>query len=517
MSIEAVVFDAYGTLFDVAAAARAAAQEPGCAAIRESWPEIAAGWRDKQLQYTWLRAVTGYHADFWQVTEDALDWVLDQHDLADTALRDRLLALYRELAAYPEVADMLAALKARGLTTAILSNGAQDMLDAAVASAGIGGHLDAVLSVDRVGVFKPDARVYALARSELSVAPRETLFVSANGWDVNSAAAYGFRTLWVNRAGAPVDRIPYAPEAQAPDLAALPDLVATTYAGPATPPVERAVFTASDGLRLAYRDEGRRDGPVLLCLAGLTRNLEDFEFVARDFADAARIVRLDTRGRGGSDRDPDYTNYNLHREGQDALDLLDHLGLHRAAILGTSRGGLIAMLLATTHRDRLAGVCLNDIGPVIAPEGLATIMGYLGITPEFADHEAAADGLITANAARFPGVPRARWRRHAERIWTETGTGLALRYDPRLRDALLEQSAGGESPDLWPWFDALAGLPLALIRGATSDLLSAETAAEMARRRPDMIAAEVPRRGHVPFLDEPEAQRAIARFLAALG
>jgi pimeloyl-ACP methyl ester carboxylesterase len=195
---------------------------------------------------------------------------------------------------------------------------------------------------------------------------------------------------------------------------------------------------------------------------------------------------------------------------------MDHLGIDRAAILGTSRGGLIALTLAASQRDRLTGVCFNDIGPEIDPEGMAAIFGYLGVTPDFAGHEAAADALVAANAARFPGVPRARWRRHAERIWSETGRGLALRYDAKLRDAVLEQSATGGAPDLWACFDALEGLPIGLIRGANSDILSVATAAEMRRRRPDMITAEVPRRGHVPFLDEPQAQRAIAAFLAAL-
>ena len=235
------------------------------------------------------------------------------------------------------------------------------------------------------------------------------------------------------------------PEAQAPDLTGLADLLDTTFAAPATAAPEPARFTASDGLQLAYRDEGRRDGPVLLCLAGLTRNMEDFEYVARDVADRARIVRLDTRGRGASDRDANYSNYNLAREGQDALELLDHLGVGRAAILGTSRGGLVAMKIAATHGDRLTGVCLNDIGPEIDPAGMAVILGYLGVTPAFATHEAAADALVAANAARFPDVPRARWRRHAERIWTETGN--------RVRGAqFLRQAVAADPQDLQSLF-----------------------------------------------------------------
>jgi len=513
--LRAVVFDAYGTLFDVTAAARRASTEPGGAPLAELWPRLAETWRRKQLEYTWLRAVTERHADFAQVTADALDWTLAAEGVDDPDLRARLLALYRELDAYPEVPSMLAALKARGLVTAILSNESQDMLATAVASVGIGGALDAVLSVDRVGVFKPAAAVYDLVEATLDIAPREVLFVSANGWDAASAAAYGFRTLWVNRAAAPVDRIPDRPEAQAPDLTALPGLLDTTFAAPAAPRAATAFFTTSDGLRLAYRDEGA--GPVLLCLAGLTRNMADFDFVARDFAHRARIVRMDYRGRGASDHAADYLSYNLIREGRDALELLDHLGIDRAAILGTSRGGLIALTLAPGHRDRLTGVCLNDVGPEIAPEGLAHIFGYVGVDTDMKTYDEAADTLAASMEARFPGVPRARWRLHATRVWKQTPDGLALRYDKALRKSLLEQSATGTVEDLWPYFDALEGLPLALIRGANSDLLSAATAAKMKARRPDMIFGEVPDRGHVPFLDEPAARAAIAAFLDRLG
>jgi 2-haloacid dehalogenase len=194
MAVKACVFDAYGTLFDVSAAARSAAGEPGREALAAVWPKLAADWRGKQLQYTWLRAVMGVHADFWQVTQDGLDWAMEAAGLEDAALRDRLLALYRELQAYPEVPGMLAALKAAGQQVAILSNGSPAMLEAAVASAGIGASVDAVLSVEEVGVFKPDARVYDLVGAHLGVARGEVLFVSSNGWDAAAAAHYGFRT-----------------------------------------------------------------------------------------------------------------------------------------------------------------------------------------------------------------------------------------------------------------------------------------------------------------------------------
>ena len=224
MTITTCVFDAYGTLFDVNAAARLAAAEPGREALAAVWPRLAADWRAKQLQYTWLRAVMGAHADFWTVTQDALDWAMEAARLDDAELRGRLLALYRELPAYPEVPEMLAALKAAGRRTAILSNGSPDMLAAAVATAGVGASLDAVLSVEEVGVFKPDTRVYDLVGRHLGAARSEVLFVSSNGWDAAGAARYGFRTVWVNRAGEPVDRLPDTPGSEMADLTGIPGL-----------------------------------------------------------------------------------------------------------------------------------------------------------------------------------------------------------------------------------------------------------------------------------------------------
>ena len=162
MPITTVVFDAYGTLFDVNAAAMQAAKDPAHADLAEVWPAVARDWRLKQLQYTWLRAVAGQHCDFWRVTQDGLDWAMEANGLTSTETRDRLLELYWELASYPEVPAMLKALKQQGKATAILSNGSPDMLNGAVSSAGIGDILDAVLSVEDVGVFKPHDRVYDL-------------------------------------------------------------------------------------------------------------------------------------------------------------------------------------------------------------------------------------------------------------------------------------------------------------------------------------------------------------------
>lgn len=225
MPITTCVFDAYGTLFDVGAAARLAAAEPGREAFARDWPQIAEHWRLKQLQYTWLRAVMDAHADFWDVTQNGLDWALEAsgHD-GDPELRERLLQLYWELEAYPEVPAMLAALKSGGMNTAILSNGSPAMLDGAVQSAGIGDVLDDVLSVESVGVFKPASVVYDLVGNRFGCAKDEVLFVSSNGWDAAAAAGYGFTTAWVNRAGDPVDRLPARPDHFLTDLTGIPGL-----------------------------------------------------------------------------------------------------------------------------------------------------------------------------------------------------------------------------------------------------------------------------------------------------
>jgi 2-haloacid dehalogenase len=225
MPITTCIFDAYGTLFDVNAAARQAAQEPGRAALAQVWPQVAAHWRAKQLQYTWLRAITGAHTDFWQVTGDGLDWALEACNLqGDAALRQRLMDLYWELQAFDEVPNMLRALKSAGLNTAILSNGSPDMLQGAVGSAGIADVLDDILSVESVGIFKPDARVYDLVGQRFGCANDQVLFVSSNGWDAAGASGYGFVTAWVNRAGDPVDRMPWSPNHILTDLSSIPDL-----------------------------------------------------------------------------------------------------------------------------------------------------------------------------------------------------------------------------------------------------------------------------------------------------
>lgn len=270
-------------------------------------------------------------------------------------------------------------------------------------------------------------------------------------------------------------------------------------------------FITSDGVRLHYTDQG--SGESILCLAGLTRNSRDFAYLVPHLR-AYRVICMDYRGRGNSDHPADFMSYNIMREGEDAIDLLNHLDIAKTTLIGTSRGGLIAMALSVAHPGRLARVVLNDIGPEVTDDGIARIMDYVGKTPPFADLNEAATALATGLGQDFPGVPLTRWREAADYMWEEVKGGLKLRYDPRLRDALIGQAGVGEAPDLWQLFDGMKDLPLATIRGANSDLFAQETLEKMQARRPDMITAIVPDRGHVPFLDEPEAVRAIHTLLS---
>ena len=227
MPITTCVFDAYGTLFDVAAAARQAAAEPGREDFAAKWPAIARTWRLKQLQYSWLRATAGVHQDFWTVTQNGLDYALEEQGMADADLRARLLQLYWELSAYPEVPAMLAALKAAGRNTAILSNGTPDMLEGAVSAAGIDDVLDACLSVQSLGVYKPHRSVYGLVGEYFGCPASEVLFVSSNCWDACASAGYGFNAVWANRAGEPMDLLPWKPRHVVSDLTTVPDIAAS--------------------------------------------------------------------------------------------------------------------------------------------------------------------------------------------------------------------------------------------------------------------------------------------------
>ena len=219
--IRACVFDAYGTLFDFASAASRCRDTLGNEADR-----LTALWRDKQLQYTWLRAAQGRHADFWQVTGDALDFALETLDLAEPGVRDRLMQLYLRLDPFPEVRAVLRQLRVAGFRTAILSNGSPRMLAAAVDNAGLGDLLDAVLSVEAVAVYKPHPKVYQHAVDQLGVAADAIAFQSSNAWDSHAASAFGMKVVWCNRYGQRRERLPGRPDHEIRSLSELPALVA---------------------------------------------------------------------------------------------------------------------------------------------------------------------------------------------------------------------------------------------------------------------------------------------------
>jgi 2-haloacid dehalogenase len=221
--VQACVFDAYGTLFDFASAAR------GCRDVLEDAIEkLTPLWRDKQLQYTWLRAVQGRHADFWQVTGDALDFALETLAIEKSGLRDRLMNLYLTLEPFPEVPEVLRQLKTAGLRTAILSNGSPMMLDAAVRESGLSTLLDAVLSVESVGVYKPHPKVYQLAVDRLGIPAAAIAFQSSNAWDAYAASAFGMQVVWCNRYGQRPEPLPGKPDRMVRSLAELPALVAAS-------------------------------------------------------------------------------------------------------------------------------------------------------------------------------------------------------------------------------------------------------------------------------------------------
>jgi pimeloyl-ACP methyl ester carboxylesterase len=268
---------------------------------------------------------------------------------------------------------------------------------------------------------------------------------------------------------------------------------------------------AEDGIQLAYRDDGQ--GLPLLALSGLTRDGRDFDYLARHLPPDIRLIRLDSRGRGGSDWAAPET-YNIGQEARDCVALLDHLGLARAAILGSSRGGLLGMVIAATQKQRLLGLCLNDVGPVLERDGLMRIGTHVGIAPSVASLGEIAERMQSAMPG-FDHVPDMRWQEETVRHYQQLEGTVGLTYDPALRIGF-DAAMAGPIPPAWSLFDACDGLPLALIHGANSDVLAPETVAEMRRRRTDMLVCTVPGRGHIPFLDEPAAVVCLSDWLAAV-
>lgn len=278
---------------------------------------------------------------------------------------------------------------------------------------------------------------------------------------------------------------------------------------------ESRFVTASDGLRLHARLYGR---PVagrlpVLCLAGLSRNSGDFDVIARALAPERQVIALDYRGRGLSASDPDWRNYALPVELDDMLTVTTVLGVARAVFLGTSRGGLLTMMTSAVRPSLLAGAILNDIGPVIEGAGLARIKSYLGRLPAPANWDEAVALLKSIGQSRFPVLTDADWRGQAGSIWLEREGRLVAAFDPSLTKTLDSVSFDRPMPTLWPQFDGLAGVPVMVIRGEHSDILSAATVGAMADRRPDLDVLTVPGQGHAPLLTDAASIGRIQTFI----
>lgn len=281
-------------------------------------------------------------------------------------------------------------------------------------------------------------------------------------------------------------------------------------------------WTAAGGLRLHARDYAAASGPArapVICIHGLTRNARDFEDLAPRLArQGRRVLAVDVRGRGASAYDPDPTRYVAGTYAADVLALMDALAIARAVFVGVSMGGLITLVLSALRPSAVAGAVLDDIGPEIAPEGLARILGYAGAGAPVTTWDEAAAYARRLNAAAFPRYGADDWAAFARRIFRDEGGRPVLDYDPAIAVALRppEPKPGEPAPpppDLWPLFAGLARHPLLTLRGQTSDILSPGIAERMRQAAPDMAYAEIPGVGHAPMLDEPEALAAIDAFL----
>jgi pimeloyl-ACP methyl ester carboxylesterase len=266
-----------------------------------------------------------------------------------------------------------------------------------------------------------------------------------------------------------------------------------------------------------YESAESTDKPTLLLMHGLTRNSADFEPLVEHLAPHYRLIVPDQRGRGLSDYDSDPANYRPDIYATDMFALLDGLGIHRAGLVGTSMGGLIAMVMAAMQPNRFAGIVLNDVGPQIEAAGLARIQAYVGPMQDAADWDEAASRCAAINAVALPDFGPQDWLAFARRTCVATAEGrIRYAYDPAIAQSTKGTQPATLPPDLWPLWELLTGMPILVLRGGHSDLLSAATVAEMGRRhRGAFTAIEVPGRGHAPILDEPAAVSAVETFLGA--
>lgn len=273
-------------------------------------------------------------------------------------------------------------------------------------------------------------------------------------------------------------------------------------------------FETADGLSLYYRDFGSdHAGTPIICLPGLTRNSRDFEELANSLSTRRRVITVDFRGRGFSDRDPNWRNYHPGTYVSDVMTLLDLLNIKRVIVIGTSLGGLCAMVMAATAPDRIAGVILNDIGPEINPAGLSRIQQYTGHLESVTDWDEAVTQTRETYGGSLPGLSDAEWRRMAWRAYRADEKGVpVLDSDPDIGTAVRE--IGAQTGDPWLAFDALASIPTVVLWGMTSDILTADIVEKMKIRNDNIEVVAIPNRGHVPLLDEPECISAIDQFLA---
>lgn len=278
---------------------------------------------------------------------------------------------------------------------------------------------------------------------------------------------------------------------------------------------------SKDGLRLYLRDypaQGSESALPVICLHGLTRNSKDFEVVApRIAAMGRRVLALDVRGRGKSDRDPQWERYQAPVYAGDVLDILDKLSIPRAVFVGTSMGGLLTMIIAALAPGRVAAAVINDIGPVVDPRGIARITSYVGKRGPANTMADMIASVKEAQGAAYPEADDAFWKMMIERVTRALPSGeIEYDYDPAIAKPMAPPAgaAAAPTPDLRPLFGALAAVPVLVIRGEISDILSAEGLAEMRSLKPDLAAIELPRIGHAPTLEEPAAEQAIASFLA---
>ena len=279
-------------------------------------------------------------------------------------------------------------------------------------------------------------------------------------------------------------------------------------------PISR-FFTSRDGLQLHMKDWGAASPALpVVCLPGLSRTADDFDALAARLSPTRRVVALDYRGRGLSDRDPDWKHYDLFVENIDILTVLEAAGIEAAIFVGTSRGGLHTMLMTGTRPKALRAVVLNDIGPVLEVEGLRRIQSYVGKLPRPSSWAGAVEIAKGIMGAHFTGLSEADWEAYARQTFEETEAGFAPRYDAAIMKAFAQMDLDKPIPALWPQFEALAPVPVLAIRGENSDLLSPQTLAEMARRHPNIESMTVPGQGHAPLLMDEATLVRIEAFIA---